>query len=502
MPMLRPEPLLANVVGTLGDEGIDIICREPIETSAISLFCYSPKPVRSLSFISYHRIVFCSVLSEAEDLYTISYVSKENKSSKLETIDLQISSAHYQDANDLARRIITAAYTGTYNQPRILLLLNLKGGKGEGASLYKNKITPILKAAGVIFTCIETEYSGHATRIAQDLDIDKYEIVACCSGDGIPHEFINGLYLRPDCEKAMDKISITQLPCGSGNALALSTYGTADVGLATLEMLKLTKHKMDLMLITQGDKKSLSFLSQAYGSIADSDIGTESFRWLGSIRFEIGLAYLLLTKKKYPCDIYVKFAIEDKKKIQEHFRLYEGSRETLSTGSCSSRRGGGGDGGGDYRGELHSDGMSSKLPDLNEPVPSDWQMLPRDLTDDVSIFYVGKMPYVLSDAQFFPAAINDDGYMDLIVFYTRTSFLDSINLMMNVSNGAHVYHEDVLHAKLAAYRLVPRVDSQKHYISVDGESFPVEPMQVEVLPRVLLVLLKNSCFVDTQFGEN
>ena len=56
-------------------------------------------------------------------------------------------------------------------------------------------------------------------------------------------------------------------------------------------MLKAHKTKLDLMAITQGSEKitKLSFLSQCYGIIADSDIGTEHLRWLGPIRFELGV---------------------------------------------------------------------------------------------------------------------------------------------------------------------------------------------------------------------
>ncbi|MFK5282232.1 diacylglycerol kinase family protein, partial [Lacticaseibacillus paracasei] len=90
-------------------------------------------------------------------------------------------------------------------------------------------------------------------------------------GDGITHEFINGLYKRPDNVEALNKLAVTQIPCGSGNAFSLSTFGTANPALATLEVLKLTEIEMDAMLLQQGHTTSLSFLSQAYGAVADSD---------------------------------------------------------------------------------------------------------------------------------------------------------------------------------------------------------------------------------------
>ena len=50
----------------------------------------------------------------------------------------------------------------------------------------------ILQAARANVTYFETKYHGHATEIARELDVNDYDIIVCCSGDGIPHEVING----------------------------------------------------------------------------------------------------------------------------------------------------------------------------------------------------------------------------------------------------------------------------------------------------------------------
>ena len=97
--------------------------------------------------------------------------------------------------------------------------------QGHAKTIYKIKILPILQAARANVTYFETKYHGHATEIARELDVNDYDIIVCCSGDGIPHEVINGFYLRPDKGLlTFNKIAVTQLPCGSGNALSLSTW--------------------------------------------------------------------------------------------------------------------------------------------------------------------------------------------------------------------------------------------------------------------------------------
>jgi len=47
--------------------------------------------------------------------------------------------------------------------------------------------------------------------------------------------------------------------------------------------------KVDLFSMIQSGKRSVSFMSQALGLMADLDIGTENLRWMGDTRFIYGL---------------------------------------------------------------------------------------------------------------------------------------------------------------------------------------------------------------------
>ena len=46
--------------------------------------------------------------------------------------------------------------------------------------------------------------------------------------------------------------------------------------------------KVDLFSVTQGGKRTVSFMSQSLGLMADLDIGTENLRWMGDARFVFG----------------------------------------------------------------------------------------------------------------------------------------------------------------------------------------------------------------------
>ncbi|EER33018.1 hypothetical protein CTRG_03443 [Candida tropicalis MYA-3404] len=407
--------------------------------------------------------------------------------------DLRISKIklEIENKNDLPpsipKFILGNAFPNSIIRPSVLVLINPHGGKGHAKTIYKNEILPVLQAANVKVTYVETQFNGHATQVARDMDVNLYDLVVCCSGDGIPHEVINGFYLRPDKGvSAFNKIAVTQLPCGSGNALSLSTHGSGNPSIATFQMLKAHRAKLDLMAVTQGIGESkttkLSFLSQCYGVIADSDIGTEHLRWLGPIRFEIGVAQKVFSGATYPCDLYVNYKIDNKAEIINHVNDY-----LTNTGND-----------GKSLPEITEENLQVKGPELNEPVPRDWKRIPDQIAHNLNILYVGKMPYVSADAQFFPAALPNDGTMDMIVTDSTSSAFKTASILMAVEKGRHIDDDKVFHSKVTSYRLIPNVrDHGRHYISVDGESFKFEAFQVEVLPGVLTGLLQDGNFVET-----
>lgn len=386
--------------------------------------------------------------------------------------------------------ILERAYYDSQVSPSILMVINPHSGKGHALEIFDKEIKPVLKAANVNYTIEQTKRREHATDIARTMDINKFDIIACCSGDGTPHEIINGFYQRDDQGvAAFNKIAVTQLPGGSGNALTLSTHGSNDAALSTFKMLKAKRTKIDLMAVKQlnsdnsTEKISLSFLSQCYGAIADSDIGTEHLRWMGPIRFDLGVVYKVFSGASYPCDLYINYLTTTKEELLSHF-----DKHTNETGDLELP---------DPL-EISSENLKLSGPKLVDPVPSSWIQLDSKITSKLSIFYTGNMPYVSSDTQFFPAALPNDGSMDLIITTSSTPIPKTVSTLLSVETGKHVFDENILHHKILGYRLVPKLpEHSNHYISIDGESFPFKTMQVEVLPGVLTSLLNSGNYVET-----
>ncbi|SCU79383.1 LANO_0A06062g1_1 [Lachancea nothofagi CBS 11611] len=391
---------------------------------------------------------------------------------------------------DIVETLMQRSYKGTKRGKSILVLVNPHGGKGQAKKLFVSKVKPILTASNCMVDTLETTHRGHAMEIAQTVNIDKYDIIACASGDGIPHEVLNGLFRREDRAAAFNKLAITQLPCGSGNAMSLSCHGTTNPTYAALSVVKAPEIRIDLMCCTQEsykDHPKVSFLSQTYGVIAESDINTECIRWMGPSRFELGVLLNILQRKKYPCELYVKYLAKSKNELREYYNFHKKKQEQANNDSSS-----------DFSESLDVEESDFTLKyDLLSDIPEDWDIVDSSVTGNLGIFYAGKMPYVAPNTKFFPAALPNDGAVDLVLTDSRTSLTRMAPILLSLDKGYHVLQPEVIHSKVTAYRLIPKVKNS--IISIDGEMFPFEPLQVEVLSGLCKTLSYNGSYVETDF---
>jgi sphingosine kinase len=275
-------------------------------------------------------------------------------------------------------RLLDRAYGESQRQKRIKLLINPFGGKGNAQKLYSRDIEPIFTAAQSVIDVERTQYQGHAVEIAENLDIEAYDVVACCSGDGLPHEVFNGLGNRKDAQKALSKVAVVQLPCGTGNAMSWNLNGTGSPSLAALYIVKGIQTPLDLVSITQSNRRFLSFLSQSVGIVAESDLATEHLRWMGENRFTYGFLVRLLRKTVYPCDLAVKVTVEDKQTIRQHYRQELDNRSpAISRRAWSAAT------------ESANEGLPPlKFGMVGDELPEGWDLVPYDTLGN---FYAGNV---------------------------------------------------------------------------------------------------------------
>ena len=402
-------------------------------------------------------------------------------------------------------RLLDRAYGASQRQKRIKVLVNPFGGKGSAPKWYMRDIEPILAAAHCEIDVERTQYNGHAVEIAENLDTAAWDVVACCSGDGVPHEVFNGLGKKKDAARALADVAVVQLPCGTGNAMCWNLNGTDSPSLAALCVVKGLKTPLDLVSITQGDRRTLSFLSQAVGIIAESDLGTENLRWMGSARFTFGFLVRLLGKTTYPCDLAIQLENDDKGSIKASYR-----RERDSAGPPSSRRSDA-----QQRARTQHESLTAASADslglpplrfgtINDPLPSSWTLTPYPR---IGNFYAGNMSYMAASTPIFPCALPSDGCLDLICMDGDIGRFRALRSFLAVETGRFIDGDDVSYRKIAAFRLIPRSagqeggwlgrwldecglvrrkskgrgkDEEEGYISIDGERVPFEAFQAEV----------------------
>lgn len=394
---------------------------------------------------------------------------------------------------NLSDFIMSQAYPNSekFKPQSIYVIINPHSGKGKANDIFNEQVKPILISAHCNLTVQHTEYQSHATDLARSLNIDDYDTILCASGDGIPYEVINGFYQRSDKVRAFSKINVVQTPGGSGNALSLSCLGATSASLAALRILKGKPSQCDLMAVSKesSDEITLSFLSQTYGAIAQADIGTEWMRSVGVVRFDLGVAYEVLAGKKYPCDLAVKWKCKDNEEIHKHLKN-ENSKPSVGLKELTDA---------DFILKYNDQFQHSKS--FNN-LPDGWSIYDKNITENSRIFYAGKMPYIASTTNFFPAALPNDGAIDIIVFDSRSNLLATANALLSLDKGTHVWEDCVKHSKVEAFRLIPR-SKKECYISVDGEWFPYETFQVEILSGILRTILwADDAFTEAGYLAN
>ncbi len=413
---------------------------------------------------------------------TIQYAKPTTKSVvRVASVNYLVEKPQQGYAKDWVSKLLDRAYGESQRQKKIKVLINPFGGRGKSQKWFLRDIEPIFAAARCDMDVERTLYQGHAVEIAEKLDTDAYDVIASCSGDGLPHEVFNGLGKKRDATKALAKVAVVQLPCGTGNAMSLNLNGTDSTSMAALCIVKGIRTPLDLVSITQGDRRTLSFLSQSVGVVADCDLGTEHIRWMGSARFTYGFLIRVMRKTVYPADLAVKIDVPTKGAVKEEYR-----RELSNHAPAEERR------------DIH-EAADGGLPELqygtiSSPLPSEFTNVP---SSNMGNFYAGNMPFMAPGANFFPATLPSDGHLDLVTIEGDISRTSAIKCFLAVDNGTFFSNPNVNYRKISGYRITPR--GQKNgYISIDGERVPFEEFQAEVHRGLGTVLSRSGHLYEAE----
>ena len=260
--------------------------------------------------------------------------------------------------------IIPPAIPGTTDQPlHYVIICNPISGPNKNATkIAQEQVIPMLQQAHIETTLCVTTHPGHAVELCHlqsevppssqeekedDItaphrpttlqrlpsDIRYFHGIVVMGGDGTMHEVIQGIRNRPDATQILSTIPIGIIGCGTANGLAASLTYTSysssranddddDTTTTTTRPYDFTYQGItdDIFAIAKGYtiqadlstysilesteppaiKEYTSFLTFAYGLIAEIDIESERIHWMGSSRFDVWAMVRVLFLRQYP----------------------------------------------------------------------------------------------------------------------------------------------------------------------------------------------------------
>ncbi|XP_006787555.1 sphingosine kinase 1-like isoform X1 [Neolamprologus brichardi] len=385
---------------------------------------------------------------------------------------------------------------------QMMLLVNPQSGKGQALTLYNNHIQRMLNEAGIKHTLVITERQNHAREMVKEADLSQWDALVIMSGDGLLYEVINGLLERPDWEEAI-RTPLGILPGGSGNALAASIHHYSGASPVTSEELLvscgfllckgLVSH-MDMVSVHLSSSPRLfSFLSLAWGFVADVDIESEKYRHFGTVRFTIGTLVRLASLRVYKGRLAYLPATKDhnnEEALRSNTMLCKDRVPPVTLPAVRDSS---------FHNSCHSNNSlkvrrvestpsrsatkalpgphDSLLPPLDQPLPDDWVVVPEE---DFVLMLAMYQSHLAEDLLAAPEATPDDGVIHL--FYVRAGISPTalLRLFLAMEKGAHLTTncQHLVYTKVRALRLEPY--SPKGIITVDGEVVEYGPVQAEV----------------------
>ncbi|KAI4526696.1 hypothetical protein K525DRAFT_188566 [Schizophyllum commune Loenen D] len=470
----------------------------------------------------------------------IHFVSRKKKNGKGPHVLVKITGAVKDAENYTAKlwvdNLLQSVFTssGVTNGRKLKVLVNPHGGQGKGLVVWRKRIEPIFKAAGCQIDLTITTHNGHAYDLAKTLALD-YDAVVTVSGDGLIHEVLNGFAAHEQPTKALS-IPIAPIPTGSGNGTALNLLGLADgfdVVAAALNAIRGHPMPVDLFSLVQDGKRSVSFMSQALGLMADLDLGTEHLRWMGDARFVYGFIRGVLSQKPCPIELYYKPAETDRQRMykalqdrhatqathQAHASTasvsfavrpsspfsspatpfasstpFSGPASPTTASTPSDRR---------PRSPMSEDGEDGLPPLVYSKSDSGNDDGWTKFEDPILFVYAGKGPYVARDLMAFPASLPDDGLIDITI-HPMAPMGELFGAMNGAEKGELFWRKRLTYLKAHAFRVRPVASSPNREpqgnLSVDGERFPFKEFTVEVHQKLGRLMSMQGMYM-CDFGK-
>ena len=155
---------------------------------------------------------------------------------------------------------------------RFIAVVNPHGGTRRGLKVLE-RVKPVFAAAGAKLDVHLTQCAGHASQMAQSLNLLGYDGFCVVGGDGTTHEVVDGLMRRGD----EISIALGLIPAGTGNTLH-SQVNCSDPLEAARRILAGQTRPLDVARVAMDDETVYCANIIGWGAIGDINGRAEKLR--------------------------------------------------------------------------------------------------------------------------------------------------------------------------------------------------------------------------------
>jgi sphingosine kinase len=242
-----------------------------------------------------------------------------------------------------------------------------------------------------------------------------------------------------------------------------------------------------------------SFLEFEWAIVADIDLESEKYRFLGGLRFTVSAIKRIINLRLYRGRL--SFLMFDDKETytpkNNTIRLIKNTSNNSNTEN------------GDETQTTPSIHLNNKPPfkylpnSLDDPVPDNWVTIEENFV----FFLVTYLPLIAPDFMAAPESSFNDQSMHLLFIKEGISKAQLLKLFTETEQGEHLNSPFVEYVKIKAFRLepLPYIDKTKTNVTgndksntddgimmIDGERVPYGKLQAEIIPGLGNILANKN----------
>ena len=198
------------------------------------------------------------------------------------------------------------------------LMVNPFSGKKKGKQIAE-RARALLEEKSISVKTHFSSYSGELIELTASLTTNDSDIIAVVGGDGSLSEVVTGLM------RAKNTCRVGLIPAGTGNSMAndinITSTGEANSRICNGDYQTLDLAKVDMVAglpgFEDGKLTRYSINLVTWGLGVDSTIKAEKMRWMGPIRYDVGILMAIMANNRRNATLTI-----DGHKIEDDFTLF------------------------------------------------------------------------------------------------------------------------------------------------------------------------------------